>query len=260
MKLNCILTSVNDNKLYIDFIPLFVKSWTLLYPNVDIKIILIMNKLPENLLEFKNNIILFYPIKNISTAFISQYIRLLYPCILNYENGIMITDIDIIPMNKTYFTKNIKDVENNKFIYYRGNVAFEYKEIAMCYNVSLANVWKDIFKIDSLEQIKKRLIQTYKKINYNNETNNSAWCTDQLHLYKYVMKWNQNTNNLVCLNEKKTGFCRLDRNNFNRKTISDNKVVKKILNGKYSDYHCFRPFEKYKSFNNKILEILNKIN
>ena len=28
----------------------------------------------------------------------------LYPAILNYDEGILITDIDIIPMNKEYFT------------------------------------------------------------------------------------------------------------------------------------------------------------
>ena len=40
------------------------------------------------------------PIENISTSFISQYIRILYPAILNYKSGILITDIDMLPMNR----------------------------------------------------------------------------------------------------------------------------------------------------------------
>ena len=120
MKLDCILTACNTNELYIDFIPIFIKSWTKLYPNVDIKIVLINDIIPTKFEEFKTNIILFNPIPTISTGFISQYIRLLYPCILNqYENGIMITDMDMIPMNKTYYTKNIENIDNNKFIYLR---------------------------------------------------------------------------------------------------------------------------------------------
>ena len=81
MILDCVLTSVNTNPLYIDFIPIFVKTWNKLYPKVDVKIILIADKIPEQFLEYKNNIILFKPIDNVLTSFTSQFIRLLYPCI-----------------------------------------------------------------------------------------------------------------------------------------------------------------------------------
>ena len=107
MKLDCVLTAVNDNNMYLDFVPIFIKTWNKLYPLVDVKIILISKEIPEHLKEYQDNIILFEPLSNISTAFISQYIRLLYPAILNYQNGILITDIDMLPMNKTYYIKNI---------------------------------------------------------------------------------------------------------------------------------------------------------
>ena len=69
-----------------------------------------MNYIPEKFLEYKDNIILFNTIPNVSTSFISQYIRILYPCILNYENGIMITDIDMLPMNRTYYTEHVERI------------------------------------------------------------------------------------------------------------------------------------------------------
>ena len=50
MKLDCVLTAVNEKKMYIDFIPLFIKSWKKLYPSVDVKIILIANKIPYKFL------------------------------------------------------------------------------------------------------------------------------------------------------------------------------------------------------------------
>ena len=76
MKLDCVLTAVNENKLYIEFIEFFIKTWNKLYPNVDVKIVLVAKKIPDEFSEYKNNIILFEPIDNISTSSISQIIRL----------------------------------------------------------------------------------------------------------------------------------------------------------------------------------------
>ena len=55
MKLDCVLTAVNENKLYLDFVPIFIKTWNKLYPNVDIKIILIAKNIPDNLISYKKN-------------------------------------------------------------------------------------------------------------------------------------------------------------------------------------------------------------
>ena len=92
MKLDCVLTAVNELQFYLDFIPIFIKTWNKLYPDLDVKIILIAKNIPENLLLYKSNIILFQPIENVLTSFTSQIIRLLYPCILDYKNGVLIAN------------------------------------------------------------------------------------------------------------------------------------------------------------------------
>ena len=252
MKLDCVLTACNLNKLYYDFIPLFVKSWNKLYPSVDVKIILIADNIPTDLEKYKNNIICFSPINNVSTAFISQYIRLLYPCLLNYENGILITDMDMIPMNSNYYTKNIENISNEKFIYYRDVLLYEYNEIAMCYNAGLSKTWKDIFNISSIDDIKNRLITVNNRINYVDGHGENGWSTDQKDFFQYVINWNKKTNNFVFLDDKKTGFNRLDRNQFEL----DNNEIIKIKSGFYSDYHCYRPYSKYKQINDEILNII----
>ena len=253
MILDCILTSVNENKLYIDFVPIFIKTWNKLYPNIDIKIILIANKIPTDIEQYKNNIILFPPITNVSTSFTSQYIRLLYPCILSYKNGIMITDIDILPMNRTYFTKNILSFSNDKFIYFREKTFFNYGQICMCYNVALPSIWKDIFNIYSINDIKNRLKKRFKTINYIDGKFTSSWMTDQIDLYNYINNWNKKTNNFICLKEKDTKFYRLDRHKFN---INDDTIKNNISNGVYTDYHCNRPMSKYHQINNYIYDLL----
>lgn len=253
MKLDCILTATNDNPLYLDFVPLFIKTWKKLYPTVDVIIILISKKIPHELLSYKDNIILFEPIDNVLTSFTAQFIRLLYPCILNYKNGVIITDMDMIPMNRTYYTENIKSFDNNKFIYFRENVLFEHKQLAMCYNVAVPKIWKDIFKINSLEDIKNQI----KVISQNNIIReghgNIGWSIDQLVLYKIVMEWNSKTNNLICLKEKETKFKRLDRNTFN---IDNIMTRDNISNGVYSDYHCYRPMSIYSKINYEIYNLL----
>lgn len=247
MKLDCVLTSVNEVEMYINFIPYFIKTWKKLYPNIDIKIILISNKIPDKFSEYEKYIILFNPIQNISTVFISQYIRILYPAILDYKNGIMITDIDIIPMNRTYYEKNIENIGNDKFIYMR-NVLLETKEIAICYNVALNKTWSEICKIKTLTDIEERLIKKSKE--------GISWSTDQQDLYKNVNEWNNITNNFVILNDNKTGFCRLDRGMKIKMKINYDSVKNKIRNGFYSDYHCLRPFTEHEKINNIIYDLL----
>lgn len=253
MKLDCVLTAVNEKPLYLDFVPIFIKTWTKLYPDIDIKIILIAKNIPDNLLLYKNNLITFEPIAGVLTSFTSQFIRLLYPCILNYKNGVLITDMDMLPMNKTYYTKNIMEYDNNKFIYYRGNVCLQSKQIAMCYNVATPEIWKDIFKINSLNDI----VNYIKNISDNNTIKeghgNSGWCIDQITLYNKVTEWNKKTNNFVRLNELQTGFMRLNRN---VSDISDLNIIKKITACIYTDYHCYRPMSKYADINWKIYNLL----
>jgi hypothetical protein len=255
MKLDCVLTACNLNPLYCDFIPLFIKTWNKLYPDVDVKIVLISENIPENLKMYEQNIILFKPILNISTAFISQYIRLLYPAILNYTNGVMITDIDMLPMNNTYYSKHIEDYDNNKFIYLRDVLIHTDNQIAMCYNVATSKTWQDIFHIHSIQDINTSLINRFKSIDFVEGTSNSCWFTDQIELYNHVQSWNERTHNFVYLNDKITGYSRLDRIHMNTHTL-DETLKTKIKSGVFSDYHCLRPYSQYKNMNDMIYHTL----
>lgn len=250
MKLDCIITAVNENLLYLDFIPIFIKTWNKLYPDVDVKIILIAENIPEKFLLYKKNLIIFKPINNISTAFIAQYIRILYPAILNYKNGVMITDIDMMPMNKDYFTQNIEQYDNNKWINLRDKKSDDM--IHITYQVALPCIWSEVFDVKNINDINRILINKYKIIKYNEGQFDNGWFTDQLDLYKYVMAWNKKTLNYIYLCDDNTGFNRLDRG-FN---INDTNIIKKINLGNYSDYHCYRPMSKYSDINWKIYDIV----
>ena len=195
---------------------------------------------------------MFKPIQGISTAFTSQYIRLLYPKLLGCTNGVLITDMDIVPMNRTYYTDNIKDIDDDKFVYYRENICRENDEIAMCYNVALPDTWAEIFKINTIEDVTQRLKDVYSTITYANVHGGDGWATDQKDLLKYVEAWNDKTNNFVSLKETDTKFKRLDRWGF----PDIYTLTQTIKTETYCDYHCLRPYETHKDINEYVFDML----
>lgn len=248
MLLDCVVTGCNMNPLYYDFIPMFIESWKTLYPSIDIKIILINDVILDNIKQYENNIICFKPLENIETSFQSQVIRLLYPCILNqYKNGILITDIDMIPMNNYYYSKPIESIENDKFVCYRNELIEKQKQIAMCYNIALPSIWSKVFNINSIDDIKTKLQELYI---------NSSWFTDQVYLYQKVMDFKKNTNCVIILNDTITKFKRLNRGDFTR---IDNTLNNMILLQQFSDYHVLRPYKQFKQQNDMILCKLKQI-
>jgi hypothetical protein len=247
MLLDCVVTGCNMNPLYYDFIPMFIESWKTLYPSIDIKIILINDVIPEDIKQYEQYIICFKPLENIETSFQAQVIRLLYPCILNqYENGILITDIDMIPMNNNYYSKPIEHIENDKFVCYRDVLIQTEKQIAMCYNIALSSTWSKVFNIHSIDDIIKKLQEL---------SHQSSWFTDQIYLYKKVMDF-KNTNSVVILNDNITKFKRLNRSEF---IYNDKKLNTMILSQQFSDYHVLRPYNKYKEQNDIMLSKLKEI-
>lgn len=257
MILDCVLTASNLNEVYVDFIPIFIKTWKKLIPKINIIIILISDKLPFNLRKYSSYIILFPEIKGIKTSFISQYIRLLYPCLLTqFKNGILITDIDMLPMNSSYYIDNIKNFTNDKFISYRNTLIKTHQEVAMCYNIATSNIWKNIFNINNINEINEKLISL------NNEYNGKIpWELDQLHLYSFLKTWNdKNPDNWIILTDEITNFNRLDRITY--KIFKENSYIDDVKNLKYTDYHMHRPYKENILLINKIVDLLpnNKIN
>lgn len=248
MKIDCVLTATTLDLTYLSFVPLFIKAWKLVDNNIDIKIIILSDEIPEHLYEYSKYILLYRPDKSISFKFVSQYIRLLYPAILNYENGILITDMDMLPLNSKYYMDPIKDIDDDNFVIYRGNVQPRGNQYTMCYNVAKNTTWSEIFKINSISDIDKRLKEVYTECNYANHThmlNGSSkfgWEKDQTDLFSYVNNWSKRIGKVSFLTDPTCKYCRLDRGSF----VDENKVINNntrqtCIKKQYSDYHACRP-------------------
>lgn len=253
MILTDVLTAADMNPVYYKFIPIFIKAWKKVLPNIKIHIILIADEIIKELEDYKEYIYLFKPIENITTAFISQNIRLFYPALLDSsKGGILITDIDIVPMNKEYYTESIKKYDNNKFICYRQLECVGKNEMVICYNIAHQNIWSEIFSIKSENDIRRQIKNLYNNTKYIGHKDMPFWITDQLYLYEVTQRWNLNNQNLIILNDNLTKFKRLDRNRF-----PDESILKSLIQSRiYTDYHMLRPYDKFSSINNFIIDLL----
>lgn len=240
MKIDLVLTAGNLNSHYTKIFPLIYKIWNIGF-KLPVYLILVSNNIPDYLEEFKEFIILFKPIDNINDIYIAQFIRILYPALFDKKN-ILITDLDIFPVSKNYFIKSIEKYDDDKFITFTDRY-IKQNMYAICYNVANSNVWKDIFNINSIEDVKRIIIDNYNEL-YTGRKNCEGWYTDQKTLFKLVNLWNKKTNNLIILKDDDLNFKRLNNRSRDKKNIIPN--FQNILDNidKYSDIHCIKPYSK----------------
>ena len=250
MKLGTIVTSTDTNPLYMDFIPSFIKSWSLLVPEADIVIVLVAISIPEQLKEYSKHIVLFPPIVGIHTAFQAQCIRLLYPRQVTRDEGVLITDMDMLPMNRRYYVNSIETIPDDHFIVYRDVCLPE--EISMCYNIASPSTWTSMFGTKSVQNL---LQEWHAETGYDGIHGGKGWGTDQHILVTMFNAWNGPK---TVLNDTVTQFSRLDRGwplQFQDKQGLRNK----IQSGTYADYHCLRPYQQHKEINDFIVQCLESM-
>lgn len=261
MKIDIVLTSCNLNNYYLNLYPYTFKVWKERF-GLDLYLVLISDTIPDNLLEFKKFIILFEPIPKINTTYIAQVIRILYPCLFDNLN-ILITDIDIFPISKTYFFDSISDYSNEQFIAYT-NRYMKNNMIAICYNVSNSNIWKKIFNVNNIQDINNILISNYNE-KYTGIKNCDGWYSDQQLLFNYIMEYikksnidGTNSNPVIFLNDNDIGYKRLDGKSANKLLEIKNNQTSILANmDAYSDFHIIRNYHSnLKLFEDIIQSIL----
>jgi hypothetical protein len=250
MKLGTILTACDLNPLYSEFIPNFIKAWNILFPLADVVIVLIADEIPDNLKQYEKNVKLFKPLENMHTAFQSQCIRLLYPRFIERNEGVLITDMDMLPMNRSYYVDSIENISEDTFVTYR--CVCPTWNLPMCYNIATPKVWQEMFGNDTIESI----LQTwYLSTIYDGQHGGKGWGTDQAILLE---KFNSRDGKKVMLNDSITKYNRLNRHD---SIFNDLQRLEKLIQSNhYSDYHCWRPYSQYKEHNDFILECLFKYN
>ena len=217
-------------KEYLDFWPLVSSAWK----KIGIEPTLIYTgKIP---LKLENVININLP--DVDTAFLAQNVRLLAPSLFP-EEVIIISDIDDMPLSKSYFQKNISVYENDQFIIYRPDAVPE-NMISIMWNVAIGSTWSEIFNIETISDIKKTLIDWYPA---NYKVRGENWYFDQIMLKDKVELFKKNSSNRVVeLSDQLTGFNRLNRSKLKRRF---NQFY--IDGNDYSDFHMPRPTQNTKN-------------
>lgn len=250
MKIGTILVATDTNPLYCDFIPSFVRAWKALVPEADICIVMIADNIPERFSEYAAHIRLFPPIPGLHTAFQAQCIRLLYPRQIARAEGVLITDMDMLPMNRRYYVNSIHSYPDDAFVVYR-DVCLP-GEISMCYNVALPAVWSSMFGDESIENA---LREWYVGTSYSGMHGGAGWGTDQTILVRMFNQWNGTK---VVLNDRATHFRRLDRG-YHKNLFRDHHRLRTLIRqGVFADYHCFRPYRQYREMNDFVVSCLEE--
>jgi hypothetical protein len=219
-----------------DFIPIFIRAWKEFIPEADINIVLIASEIPDTLRDYAAHIHLFPPIADIHTAFQAQCIRLLWPRdVARTNEAVIITDMDMLPMQRDYYTKPIENMDDNIFICYRDVLLPS--QLPMCYNVALPRTWTGLFGSASAESIMR---DWYKE--YTGVPGGAGWFTDQIKLTEAFLMF---PGKKYILRDSDIGFSRLDRGQF--------KSAEKTRHQIYVDYHALRPYKQYEDVNNAVL-------
>jgi hypothetical protein len=241
MKLTTVVASVNDNPNYYLFIPKQILFWDKF--NIKFIAIFVGKQIPNELICYANNIILWNNNLDLNTSFVSQHLRIYFPALLNLPNDeiVMITDMDMLPTNSSYYCNELENFSINDFIYYRH---IDGNQIYMCYNAAHPSTWKKVFNINSEEDIINRINSTYNN-SYNGIPGSNGWFIDQEIMYNMLIHYPY----LKVLNRP---IKRLETYDL----IKNMNIADKDFISRYDDVHFHRSFNNNKDL---ILFVENKI-
>ena len=190
MRLTTVIASTNANPNYYLFIPKQIKFWD--HFNIKFIAIFVGESIPPVLQEYSQNIILYNRNLNLNSSFVAQHVRIYYPALLNVSKDafVMITDMDMLPMNDPYYKTGLENFTKDDFIYYRhiDLTQIDSPQIYMCYNAGHPDTWSSIFGINTIEDIEQRIALTFDDA-YTGVPGEVGWFSDQLILYKKLISY-----------------------------------------------------------------------
>lgn len=244
-KIDRAIVASDMNPMYIDFWPIVAKTWKQV---VGVQPTLALIAPPGIVVdESVGDVIRFDPIPGVPTGQHAQMIRMLLPTL--FENDVcIISDIDMIPMNKRYFCEPVKNISTNCLVTYHDGMYGKLVNgippgIPMCYVAATGKIFREVFDIKSPQDINA----TIKKWSAGNEGN---WGRDEQILRQYIVEWHKKTKRGIFLGYDE-GYViqhRMDRGHW--PVHYDYSLIKQ---GFYHDSHMIRPFKK---FEKQIIELV----
>jgi hypothetical protein len=235
MKLSCALVACNDNPKYLDFWPIVRQSW---WDIVGIPAVMIyIGETKPDAYKDDPSVICFKPIEGWSTVTQAQVIRLLYPALLQCDGAIVISDMDMIPLQREYFTEGFAKFREVQFVSLRG-IDEQERQIYMCYCGATPSTWSDLFNIKSIQDIKTRMIEWKQQMPLQvHKHAEPGWCFDQQKVYEHVQGWLLQSPDRVGLLPWTITIPRLDRGNPQDWYTGNPFLAHRISEHEFVDFH-----------------------
>ena len=250
MKLSCVLVACNENTKYLDFWPAVKEAWWKIV-HLPCIMVYVGESLPKHL-EKDPAVRFFKAIPGWPTATQAQCIRLLYPALLGGDDAVMISDMDMIPLQRAFFTEGFQSFNRNQFVSLRGIDETE-KQIYMCYVGATPRIWGELFSVTNENDVRNRLIELSQRYPADGKHGGQGWCSDQLELYEKVELWQQLWPQQVGLKPWTREIPRLCRTNPYEWANFSEEFECNLKNGNYVDFHM-PPFEQFSSIIFRIVE------
>ena len=233
MKIDYVIISSDTNTMYSDFYPIVSKKWNQLGFNV---IYLKIDNYETDLQNTEYGLMkTFKAVDGIDTGFQSQVIRIYASMLFNDSKNVMMSDIDMLPLNAHYFNSNAEKAGKEDVLIYSGQ-PYNNPYFPSCYILGNTDILKNIFELeDNYSDFIKKLA------NYSN----CEWNTDEHYMYDKLVKYE----NKIIL--KRDFNRRVDRIN---NDMWKNPINTDLLqSGYYIDSHMIRPYNKHKNEISKLL-------
>ncbi len=232
MKLDRVILSSNNDPNYLQFWPVVAPIWKLMGLQPTLALIANEDCIVDTSI---GDVIRFSPIEGVPESTQAQAIRLLLPILFPGEVCIT-SDIDMIPISRSYFHDGASICPEDTFLVYRDSVYPEH--YPMCYVAGKGAVFGAVFSVYHYEDIEPAI----KKWNALGH----GWNTDERVLYQSVLDWKERGGKMLILHSG--AHPRLDRGGW----FED---LKEPLNG-YIDCHCPRPYEDHQKTIDQVVEAI----
>lgn len=241
IKIDRVILSTTINPRYIEFWPLVSRLWhDLLDVRPTLALISEYRDIPID--TTFGDVIYFTPIQGVPTDWHARMIRLLLPAF--FENEVcLVSDIDMIPLNKSFFVDSISEVVSDSLVVYDNksyddnNSYKNFTRIPMCYVAAKGSIFKEIFGLHNISEISSKL---RKWVKYDPRAS-----FDEFLLTKSIKNWPNFRSKCVLLNyslrtlpgHRRFYFSYSSGRRFIPGAIFSSELFKK---GYYVDFHMHR--------------------
>jgi hypothetical protein len=256
------LTAVSLNPKYLSCVPFFIDYWQTLKSQDGVakyipKVLILAEKLPEELEPYENWCELFSLNSEVSPTFGSQVLRLLKPS-LEKADFVITTDVDMFPMSDRLISKGLAAIEGGADFVVCRDVLQE-GQYPICYNIASPNVWRRLTGIVRTEELNKRLSDLFNLTNKNGDYlgkhGGSGWFADQEYLYSLVCAFEHEGGCVAKLCDRETGHRRLDRL-FTPFPLNWSLLPLVLIN-LFTDYHVHHPVSRHAKYVSLVMRIRN---